>query len=593
MSTNAARAAGRNGYGDISRADLFKMTPYQFVYLLKRADITYVLDTDRFHVPEQHDLDKEGIAAVARERPDRDALLDAMRDVEANPSPALEWPAPVDLAPTAQKLIEIQTAGQFGVRPRGDGPDTAALRPLTDLGNAERFVLRYLGRVHYAVGRGWLFWDGRRWAFDDTGIVELMMKETIRAIWSEIHAANDTRDNEAIAKHAVRSENTARIQAALREARTEPGIPVRMSELDGDPWLLNVLNGTIDLRTGELRPHNRDDLITKVAPVAYDEHASLALWDQVLHQVTGGDDDFAAFLQRAAGTTIVGENLDEVVFLPHGPGATGKSTLLEAIKATLGDYAKTADFETFLKKRGDAGIRNDIARLAGARFVVSIEVDDGKQLAMALLKTLTGGEDVSARFLYAEAFEYRPAFTLWLAANHAPTVRADDDAAWRRILRLPFTNVIPKEQRDPTVKTRLRDPAYAGAAILAWAVRGCLAWQRDGLGVPPAVERATDSYRREMNPILGWVDECCDLSPQAWTATSQLWQQYQEWENDQRDGEQVSKQQFTQELESLGCTPKSRRLAGKIARGWLGIALKDDGTPRGDALAVDVKDDQA
>ena len=167
-----------------------------------------------------------------------------------------------------------------------------------------------------------------------------------------------------------------------------------------------------------------------------------------------------------------------MLFFAHGPTATGKSSKLEAIRAVLGEYAATADFETFLKRRGDAGIRNDVARLAGARLVISIEVDDGKALAEGLLKLLTGGDTVAARFLYRETFEFRPVFKLWLAANERPRVNADDAAIWRRILQLPFVNVIPEAERDERVKLALRTDPDVQSAILAWAVQGCLEWQQ-------------------------------------------------------------------------------------------------------------------
>ena len=179
-----------------------------------------------------------------------------------------------------------------------------------------------------------------------------------------------------------------------------------------------------------------------------------------------------AFYRRAVGYSLTGHTSEEVLFFAHGPTATGKSSKLEAIRGVLGDYAATADFETFLKRHGDAGIRNDVARLAGARLVISVEVDDGKALAEGLLKLLTGGDTVAARFLYRETFEFRPVFKLWLAANDRPRVNADDAAMWRRILQLPFVNVIPEAERDERVKLALRNDPAVQTAILAWAVQG-------------------------------------------------------------------------------------------------------------------------
>lgn len=465
---------------------------------------------------------------------------------------------------------------------------TGARRNLTDLGNAERLRDKFGGRIrHCAALDVWLIWDGTRWKQDEQREIHHRGAETVRAIYAEAADGVTLQEREAIAKHATKSEAVARIEAMISLARSLPEIAILVTDLDTDRWALNCLNGTLDLRTGILRPHDPADLLTKRCPVIYDAAAALPLWDRFISETTGDDEEFAAFLQRIAGYTLQGDPSEEVIVFPHGPGATGKSTLLEALKATLGDYALTADFEAFLKKRGDGGIRTDIARLAGARFVVSIEVDDGKRLAEGLVKTISGGDTVTARHLYQKSFEYHPDFTLWLAANHAPKVNADDDAMWRRILRLPFTNIVPKAARDPQVKATLRNPGIAGAAILAWAVRGCLEWQRDGLGIPQVVENATETYRREMNPFADFVDGCCDISPQAWTATERIWSAYRQHEGDDANLGETVKKAFIVHLQSLGCTPASQRWQGKVTRGWKGIALKEDGTPRGDTLPVD------
>jgi putative DNA primase/helicase len=257
-----------------------------------------------------------------------------------------------------------------------------------------------------------------------------------------------------------------------------------------------------------------------------------------------------------------------VLFMVLGPGATGKSTFLEAIKAVLGGYARTADFETFLKRRDAGGPRNDIARLAGARLVVSIEVDEGKRLAEGLVKMITGGDKVSARFLYQESFEFDPTFKLWLAANHAPIVRDDDDALWRRILRVPFDHVVPKAERDPTVKARLKNPATAGPAILAWLVRGCLAWQREGLGVPPAVESATAAYREEMDLIADFLADRCEVDSGATVRAEELQRTYQEWAR-AVGSHALGAKRFAAALENHGFEPQR----DKRGRFWVGLRI--------------------
>ncbi|MGO9976814.1 MAG: phage/plasmid primase, P4 family [Solirubrobacteraceae bacterium] len=358
----------------------------------------------------------------------------------------------------------------------------------TDSGNAERLVHREGADLRFVPAIGWFAWDGCRWRRDDDGEVMRRAKRSARSMLIDAASVDDDEERKAIIGHAKRSESEPRLRAAVTLAQTERPVIVRSNALDSQPWLLNVLNGTLDRRTGDLREHRRDDLLTKLAPVNYDKQAASPLWSSFIAEITGGDGDFTAFLQRAVGYTLTGDVGEEVLFFAHGPAATGKSTFLEALKATLGgEYAVAADFEAFLKRRNDYGIRSDIARLAGARLVLGTEVDDGKQLAEGLVKQLTGGDTVTARFMYRDYFEFRPSFKLWLAANHRPRVNADDEAMWRRILQLPFTQVVPSERRDPELKRMLTTDPAVRSAILAWAVEGSIEWAARGLGVPQRV----------------------------------------------------------------------------------------------------------
>lgn len=395
-------------------------------------------------------------------------------------------------------------ARRLAARTNGDGEERheldAILFSLTDLGNAERLVAAHGSDIRYVPGLGWLAWDGRRWARDDTGALLRLAKRTARAILHDAANCEDNDERGRILTWARNSESEPRLKAMVSLAASEEAVVARSGQLDADPWLLNVQNGTIELETGKLREHGQRDLITKLAPVAYDPDAVSPRWDAFLERVTGSDRDLLGFIQRLAGYTITGRTDEEILAFPHGPGATGKSTAVEAIRGVLGDYGCTADFETFLARRGDAGIRNDIARLAGARMVVSVEVDDGKRLAEGLIKALTGGDTITARYLYAEAFEFTPQFTLWLVANARPRVHADDDALWRRILQIPFTVVIPPDERDPELKRALRTNPVEQAAILAWLIQGCRDWQTRGLDVPDRVRDYTAEYRAENDP---------------------------------------------------------------------------------------------
>jgi len=244
------------------------------------------------------------------------------------------------------------------------------------------------------------------------------------------------------------------------------------------------------------------------------------------------------------------------------------------MKAAMGDYAKTADFETFVQRKQAGGVRNDIAELAGRRFVLSIEVEDGKRLAEALIKMITGRDTIRARFLYQESFEFVPQFKLWLAANQAPVVGADDDSIWRRIIRVPFDQVIPQENRDRTLKDRLKDPVISGPAILAWAVRGCLRWLKQGLHVPNCVAAATAAYRDDMDQLKEFFAEDCDFGPELSALKSGMWGSYWQWAERNGIADRVSHRQLADRLRKLGCTEDRQYSNKRRVRIWRGVGVE-------------------
>jgi putative DNA primase/helicase len=349
-------------------------------------------------------------------------------------------------------------------------------------------------------------------------------------------------------------------------ALAEPLVAVRESDFDRDPYLLNAANGTINLKTGEIREHRRDDMITRLAGAEYHPDAwhpdADTPWNRFLRDVTGGDEELMAFLQRVVGYSITGDVREEVFFIIHGPPGSGKSTFVEAVRAALGDYARQADFETFLRRPPTGAPRNDIARLAGARLVASIEVERGRQLAEALVKQLTGGDTIAARFLYREAFEFTPQFKLFLVANILPRADDLDPGLWRRVICIPFLHVVPDARRDNQLKQRLRSEARD--EILAWAVRGCLDWRRVGLQPPQVVKQAVAEYREQQDPLRDWLQACCVIGQAYYATSAELWESFQAF------GGGISRREFNERLKALGCKADKGRQGNRV---WRGIGL--------------------
>ncbi len=396
----------------------------------------------------------------------------------------------------------------------------------TDYGNARRLVARHGTDVRYIPKfKKWIAWDGSRWLFDEDGEIMRRAKDTALAIYSE--AASETNDarRAALGKHAAASEGEKRIKSMIELTKSELGVPIQPEHLDANQWLLGVTNGVIDLRTSALREPRRADLITKQAHVEFVPGATCPTWLSFLDRIFAGNAEIIGFMQRAAGYSLTGSTAEQCLFLLWGTGANGKSTFVNAVRAVIGDYATQTDPAAFMS-RDRSGASSDIARLRGARLVSAIETEDGQLLAESLVKQLTGQDTIAARFLYAEHFEFVPAFKIWLAANHKPVVRGDDYAIWRRIHLVPFLVQIPEAERDKNLPDKL---LHELPGILNWAIAGCLAWQAKGLSPPDEVRVATAAYRREMDLMQDFIEAVGVVSPRAQVAASVLYASYRTW----------------------------------------------------------------
>lgn len=437
--------------------------------------------------------------------------------------------------------------------------------PLTDLGNAERLVADHGDALRYVPGPGWHVWDGSRWRRDTDGAVMRRAKLTVRAMYEQAGSVEDDGARKRLAAHARRSESEPRLRAAMALAATDEAVIAHTDELDSDPLLLNVANGTLHLHAGEIQDAEREHLITKQIPIEFNHHAKAPTWLAFLERITDGQVELIDFLQRAVGYSLTGETAEQVVFFLYGTGANGKTTFIETVRALLGEYGQQTPAETFLERRNET-IPNDVARLRGARFASAVETPEGRRLNETMVKRLTGEDTISARFMRGEWFEFRPVFKAWIATNHRPDIRGTDEAIWRRIRLVPFTVTIPPAERDPRLLPKLRAEL---PGILAWAVEGCLAWQRDGLGDAESVTAATAEYRADMDVIGSFLEECCLLLPDVRAKAGDLYDAFTTWSGDHT----LTKTAFGRRLAERGFT------RGKFGgeRWWLGIGLRYEG----------------
>ncbi|HLF78550.1 MAG TPA: phage/plasmid primase, P4 family [Dehalococcoidia bacterium] len=458
-------------------------------------------------------------------------------------------------------------------------PDTATPRRPTDFaktdsGNAELFAhlngenLRYDHRQ-----RRWFIWCGQHWEEDLDGAVTRLAIDAVRQRYLDAMLLSDLEERGAQAKFAVASENRQRLDALLAIARTKLPVSDRGDSWDKDPWLLGVANGVVDLRSGCLVPGVPAQRITRFVNVRFDPLAECPRWLLFLDEVFPADRDLVDFIWKAIGYSLAGDTSEQCVFTCYGSGANGKSVLLHVLRCLLGGYAYNAPFSAF-ELQNRATITNDVAPMAGARLVTSSETNEGTRLNEARLKALTGNDPITTRFLYGENFTFYPQAKFWLAVNHRPRVEDQSHGFWRRVRLVPFLQTFDTN-RDKHLDAKL---VRELPGILAWAVRGCLAWQQGGMGVPGAVAAATESYRQDSDPLTGFIDDCCILRPDVQCGATEAYQGYLAWASarSMRESEKLSSTRFGTKLSER--FEKKRNGKGVV---YVGLGLLSTHHPEG------------
>jgi putative DNA primase/helicase len=451
------------------------------------------------------------------------------------------------------------------------GPvSTNGHKNLTDLGNAERLVDLHGDKLRFNYERGlWLIFTGKRWEWDTGGKIVKLAKETARSIYHEAGDEPDKENRDALVKHAKATESNQRIKGMIELARSE--LAIKIEDLNRDQWLLNVNNGTIDLHTGELKPHDPADYQTYLIPIDYEPGVASKLWHDFLYRIFDDNEGLITYVKKSLGYCLTGSQEEQALWFLHGPGSNGKTTLTGIIIDILGDYAIEVDPLAFVAdKNARTGPNEAIASLYNKRFSAATEVKTGMTLDVAILKRMTGGEQLRNERKFEHGFNFKPTHKLWLSGNHEPRITDTTNSIWNRLKYVPFRVTIDEKER---IKG-LREKIVRGnsPAILSWLVEGCLLWQSEGLGEPPEVREAIQAYRESQDILHDFLTECCLLKNSESIPVADLYREYKTW-TEKNDVKPVGKTTFNSRLKEKGLNT-DRGTGNQLY--WWGIRLLTD-----------------
>jgi putative DNA primase/helicase len=437
-----------------------------------------------------------------------------------------------------------------------------------DAQNAYEFVSEHGTNIRFVPELGeWLTYDGKRWVIDTKGVGVLNMvtqRHRVESIaeWKQAIQQQDTKKKTQQIQRAKRLGNIGSIQAVVTLARADQRIIARHDQLDANAWLLNVENGIVNLRNGQLQQHDPSQLMTKMASVEYNENAECPQWQQFLDRIIP-DTEVQDFIQHFVGSCLTGEIRDQYLVLFIGGGANGKSVFVEVIREMLNDYAAIIEPGDLVVTRNEPHPTSRL-KLMGARFATCNEVEGNARLSDVKVKRLTGGDTLTGRGMGKDFIDFKPTFKPVLIANHKPPMQEQDEGIRRRLVVVPFNVTIPSHERNPDLKQQLLKEL---PGILAWAVRGCLAWNQDGRLIQPNdVENATFNYLQDNDTVQAFLDECCQLDPKAKETKGDFHKAYALW--CERSGVTAK----TTNAVSRQLKTKFGEVGGK-ARSWLGVKV--------------------
>lgn len=484
-----------------------------------------------------------------------------------------------DFTLAAKRLAEMgfTSNGRSQARmPSADNQKNEAdLPPLTQVGNAMRFANTYKGKLKYNhTNKEWLLWDGTRWLPDSNDHVRLLAKTISDQILQDepLYVAKGY-DPKSVRAWYKSSQSLRNIDDSLKLAACEPVFATTSNDWDKNPFLINFLNGTLNLQTTDFYKNNPQDMITKIIPINYNPNVKSELWASSLRMYFRENQELISFVQKVCGLSLCGAHLEEIIVFLYGTGANGKSIFVNTLRFVYGEYASILPIEALIAQHFDDAKKAEIASLVGSRFVVTTEIPIGKYLNEATVKMLTGGDAIKVRHLYKNFFTFEPTFTLWIFGNHKPEIRGADNGIWRRMVLIPFEYTIPEEERLPqkVIMDRLQSEAEG---ILAWIVEGWKRYKEEGLARPSIVVAATTDYKDDQDPLFGFFADKIVTTADGKTKGADIYEAYTKWCEEQKE-RPIGKKIFFRILEEKGFPVTKDRKGQKL---FIGLSLNDTTT---------------
>jgi len=453
-----------------------------------------------------------------------------------------------------------------------DRADYSKVFNFSDKANSDLWLKFTNGNFVYNHTAGkWYKWTDKRWSADEKEECRQSIAELAAEMKKEALFMKNIEQQNKLLKFAIKLENTRNWESLLRAAMVDSTVAKIQKDFDSKPNFINLRNGRLNSDSMFFAPdHRRYDFITHLIDIEYDTEAKCPRWERFLTEVFNNNTELIGFIRKAIGYTMTASVSEQVMFFLFGGGSNGKSVFIDILQALLGTYSIKIPVSALMinKNSNDSKSENEKARLQGKRLLIASETEENQRLAESVVKDLTGGDSLTARFLYGQTFEFNPSHKLWMYGNHKPTIKGTDNGIWRRIRLIPFEAIFSKDDRDPDLTNKLKEEL---PGILQWTIYGLNEWKKSGLGnTPKAIKEATAEFRQEQDIVAEFLEQCTERSDIAETPQNILFKRFQQWQDDTGNRTSMNTRVFTNKLKAKGY--RSEKGTGN-KRKWIGLKI--------------------